>query len=148
MKIETGKTAIIQYRLLNADDGAQIEATSEEHPAVFKFGTGQLIPEFEKNLTGLTADDIFDFTIESANAYGPVDPYAIFDIPLDTFEVDGKIDDKMIRVGNIIPMTDNEGNKHLGRITKIMDHAVTMNFNHPLAGQNLHFIGKILEVKS
>ena len=73
--------------------------------------------------------------------------YAIFDIPLDTFEVDGKVDEKMIQVGNIIPMTDNEGNKHLGKITKVQDKAVTMNFNHPLAGQNLHFIGKIVEVK-
>lgn len=147
MKIESGKTAIIQYKLLNADNGDEIESTTDEHPAKFTFGNRQLIPEFENNLTGLSAGDEFDFVIDANNAYGPVDTYAIFDIPLDTFEVDGKVDEKMIQVGNIIPMTDNEGNKHLGKIIKVQEKAVTMNFNHPLAGQNLHFIGKIVEVK-
>ncbi|MCB2208202.1 MAG: FKBP-type peptidyl-prolyl cis-trans isomerase [Bacteroidetes bacterium] len=147
MKIESGKTAIVQYKLLNADNGDIIESTTDEHPAKFTFGNQQLIPDFEKNLTGLSAGDEFDFVIDVNNAYGPVDTYAIFDIPLDTFEVDGKVDEKMIQVGNIIPMTDNEGNKHLGKIMKVQEKAVTMNFNHPLAGQNLHFIGKIVEVK-
>ena len=147
MKIEAGKTAVVQYELSDADSNKQIEATTKDNPAVFKFGVNQLIPDFEKNLTGLEANDLFDFIIEANDAYGPVDPYAIFDIPLDTFEVEGKIDEKMIQIGNILPMTDNEGNKHLGKITKIMDHAVTMNFNHPLAGKNLRFIGKIIEVK-
>jgi FKBP-type peptidyl-prolyl cis-trans isomerase SlyD len=45
-------------------------------------------------------------------------------------------------------MTDNEGNKHLGKITKVLANAVTLNFNHPLAGQNLRFIGKIIEITS
>lgn len=147
MKIEAGKTATVQYTLKDADSGEEIESTQEENPAIFTFGSQQLIPEFEKNLIGLTTNDTFNFTIEAEKAYGPVDPYAIFDIPLDTFEVEGKIDDKMIQVGNIIPMTDNEGNKHLGKITKVMDAAVTMNFNHPLAGKKLQFIGKVLNVK-
>ncbi|PLW94577.1 MAG: peptidylprolyl isomerase [Marinilabiliales bacterium] len=148
MKIEAGKTAIVKYTLLNAVSGDKIESTSNEHPAKFTFGTHQLIPDFEKNLMGLSAGDEFDFIIDAKNAYGPVDNYAIFDIPLETFEVDGKIDEKMIQVGNIIPMTDNEGNKHLGKITKVLANAVTLNFNHPLAGQNLRFIGKIIEITS
>ncbi len=147
MIIEAGKTATIQYTLSNAESGEKIESTPDKNPAVLKFGAQQLIPEFEKNLMGLKVNDTFDFTIEAKLAYGPVDRYAIFDIPLDTFEVDGKIDDKMIQVGNIIPMTDDDGNKHLGKITKVIDKAVTMNFNHPLAGQDLRFIGKILEIK-
>ena len=148
MKIEAGKTAVVNYELSDADSNSQIETTTKDNPAVFKFGVNQLIPGFEKNLTGLKANDPFDFIIEANDAYGSVDPYAIFDIPLDTFEVEGKIDEKMIQIGNIIPMTDNEGNKHLGKITKILDSAVTMNFNHPLAGMSLRFVGKIIEVKS
>ncbi len=148
MKIEPGKTAIVQYQLLDADNQAEIESASDKKPAVFSFGINTLIPEFEKNLIGLGSGDLFDFIINANNAYGPVDSYAIFDIPLDTFDVDGKTDAKMIQIGNTIPMTDNEGNKHLGKITKVMKDAVTMDFNHPLAGKNLHFTGKILEVKS
>ena len=148
MKIEAGKTAIVQYKLLDADNQAEIESTSDKNPAVFSFGVNKLIPDFEKNLMGLSSGDLFDFIIDANNAYGPVDSYAIFDIPLDTFDVDGKADEKMIQIGNSIPMTDNEGNKHLGKITKVMKNAVTMDFNHPLAGKNLHFTGKVLEVKS
>jgi len=148
MKIEAGKTAIVQYKLLDADNQAEIESTTGKNPAVFSFGAGKLIPEFEKHLMGLGTGDSFDFVIDANNAYGPVDSYAIFDIPLDTFNVDGKADEKMIQIGNSIPMTDNEGNKHLGKITKVMKDAVTMDFNHPLAGKNLHFTGKVLEVKS
>lgn len=148
MKIETGKTAIVQYQLLDADNQTEIESTSDQNPAVFSFGVNKLIPEFEKNLIGLGAGDSFDFIIDANNAYGPVDSYAIFDIPIDTFDVDGKTDPKMIQIGNTIPMTDNDGNKHLGKITKVMKDDVTMDFNHPLAGKNLHFIGKIIEVKS
>ena len=147
MKIEAGKTAVVQYKLLDADNQAEIESTSDKNPAVFSFGVNKLIPEFEKNLISLGTGDSFDFIIDANNAYGPLDSYAIFDIPLDTFHVDGKTDPKMIQIGNSIPMTDNDGNKHLGKITKVMKDTVTMDFNHPLAGKNLHFTGKIIEIK-
>ncbi len=52
----------------------------------------------------------------------------------------------MLQVGNQIPLTDKDGNKHLGLITLIMENAVTMDFNHPLAGVNLRFVGHVIEV--
>ncbi|MCF6342969.1 MAG: FKBP-type peptidyl-prolyl cis-trans isomerase [Bacteroidales bacterium] len=146
MQIGPNKTAKLIYTLTTVQDGKIIEKVSEEKPAAFQFGIGQLLPAFEKNLSGLEATDEFSFILKSEDAYGPGDPYAIFDIPLDTFEVDGKTDEKMLRVGNTIPMTDNDGNKHLGKITKVMAHAVTLDFNHPLAGKDLRFSGKVLEV--
>jgi FKBP-type peptidyl-prolyl cis-trans isomerase SlyD len=52
----------------------------------------------------------------------------------------------MLTIGNKIPMTDNDGNKHVGLITLVMESAVTMDFNHPLAGVDLRFVGEVLEV--
>jgi len=146
MEIAPNKTAKLIYTLTAVEDGKIIEKVKEEKPAAFQFGIGQLLPAFEKNLSGLKAKDEFSFILKAADAYGESDPYAIFDIPIDTFEVEGKTDDKMLQVGNTIPMTDNDGNKHMGRITKIMEQAVTMDFNHPLAGKDLRFSGKVLEV--
>jgi len=146
MEIAPNKTAKLIYTLTAIEDGKIIEKVSEEKPAAFQFGIGQLLPAFEENLNGLKAMDEFSFILKAVDAYGESDPYAIFDIPIDTFEVDGKLDEKMIQVGNTIPMTDNDGNKHMGRITKIMAEAVTMDFNHPLAGKDLRFSGKVLEV--
>ncbi len=146
MKIDKGKSAKLFYTLTALPDEKLIEKVTPGKPVTFTFGNGQLVEGFEKNLYGLKAGDDFDFIIHSKDAYGPVDPYAIFDVPKDTFEVDGKIDEKMLRVGNFIPMTDNYGIKHLGKIIKVLDDAVGFDFNHPLAGKDLRFKGRIVEV--
>lgn len=146
MEIGPNKTAKLIYTLTAVEDGKIIEKVNEEKPAAFQFGIGQLLPTFEENLSGFKANDKFNFILKAEDAYGPSDPYAIFDIPIDTFQVDGKTDDKMLQLGNTIPMTDEDGNKHMGRIIKVMEQAVTMDFNHPLAGKELRFSGKVLEV--
>jgi FKBP-type peptidyl-prolyl cis-trans isomerase SlyD len=146
LKIGPKKTAKVVYTLTNAKSGNIIEKMSEEKPAHFLFGTQQLLPKFEESMSGLSSGDEFDFVILAKDAYGDIDPYAIFDIPLEVFEVDGKIDEQMMQPGNVIPMTDDEGNKHHGEIKKVMKDAVTMDFNHPLAGKNLRFSGMILDV--
>lgn len=146
MEIAAGTKAKITYTLKTEGLG-QIEKISEDKPIEFSFGIMQLLPEFEEKLKGLSPGEHFDITIGFDKAYGPIDPYAIFDIPLDTFEVDGKIDEEMIKMGNVLPMTDNEGNKHMGKIIKILKDAVTLDFNHPLAGENFNFVGKVISVE-
>jgi len=147
MKITPNSIAAISYTLTNFATGEELEKTPADKIMKFKFGVGELLPDFEKNIIGLTNGDKFDFKVLATDAFGPVDPYAIFDIPKDTFEVDGKIDDNMLQVGNQIPLTDKDDNKHLGLITMVMENAVTMDFNHPLAGVDLRFVGEIIEVE-
>ncbi len=146
MLIKSDSIAGISYVLTSAKNGEILEKTPTDRIMKFKFGIGELLPKFEENIIGLGEGDRFDFVISSEDAYGPVDPYAIFDIPIDTFEVDGQVDHEMLQSGNQIPMTDNQGNKHLGLITHVMDKAVTMNFNHPLAGVDLRFTGEVIEI--
>lgn len=146
MKVTLNSIVSIAYKLTDNANNNEIEKTPSDRIMKFKFGINELLPKFEENLIGLKAGDNFDFTVSSNDAYGPIDKYAFFDIPKDTFMVDGKIDDKMLLVGNSIPMTDNQGNKHIGQITLVMEDAITMNFNHPLAGVELRFVGEILEV--
>lgn len=146
MNIGPNKTAKLVYRLVIEGSGIVIEDIKDKEPVEFRFGINQLLPKFEEKLTGLSNGQTFDFVLEAKDAYGPVDPYAIFDIPKDTFEVDGKPDDKMLQVGNFIPMADNDGNKHMGKIIKVLEQVITMDFNHQLAGKNLHFSGKVIEV--
>ena len=146
MKITAGTKVKLIYTL-KTSDGKLIEDIPEDKAVEIPFGAKQLLHEFEEKLNGLQKDDHFDITIKAENAYGKTDAYAIFDIPIDTFAVDGKTDEKMLQVGNTIPMNDNDGNKHMGRITKVMPEAVTMNFNHPLAGKDLRFSGKVIDVK-
>ena len=146
MKITPNSITALSYTLTNSATGEKLEKTPDDKVMKFKFGVGELLPDFEKSIVGLVAGDKFDFKVLAADAFGPVDPYAIFDITKDTFENDGEIDDKMLQVGNQIPLTDKDDNKHLGLITLVMENAVTMDFNHPLAGVDLRFVGEVLEV--
>jgi FKBP-type peptidyl-prolyl cis-trans isomerase SlyD len=63
------------------------------------------------------------------------------------FETDGKIKEEICRVGNEVPMMDSEGNPLNGVINEITDTHVKMDFNHPMAGLDLFFAGKIVDVR-
>lgn len=146
MEIKWNSITGLAYTLTNAANGEELEKTPDDKLMKFKFGVGELMPVFEKNLIGLTNGDKFDFVVKAADGFGPMDPYGIFDIPKDTFEVDGVTDEKMFVVGNQIPMTDTKGNKHVGLVTHVLENALTMNFNHPLAGIDLRFVGEVIDV--
>ncbi len=146
MKISKGCKARVVYVLYNADNNEVIEQVSENNPVVFNFGTGMLLEGFETNLSGLSKGDTFDFVVKAKDAYGPRDSYAVFDLPKDTFAVNGKLDTKLLKIGNRFPMQDNNGNQHEGMIISIHEDTVTMDFNHPLAGIDLRFVGKVIEV--
>jgi len=146
MKIDDGRLAKVVYTLLDDSDNSVIEEIQKDKPVVFRFGIGHLFPVFEQNLKGLKAGDPFDVFIAAENAFGPIDTYAIFDVPKDTFAIDGKVDEGFFLPGKKVSMHDNDGNQHTGRMVKILDDVVTIDFNHPLAGKNLRYQGTIVEV--
>ena len=63
------------------------------------------------------------------------------------FEIDGKIDEEMLQVGNFLPMADNQGHHMQDKIVEIGEETVKMDFNHPLAGMMMHFDGKVADVR-
>lgn len=131
---------------MSVQTGKTMELVPEDKPVTLTLGNNQLLPDFEQKLVHLNTGDSFDFVIGAENAYGSTDPYAVFDLPIDTFQTDGKIDENMLQKGNVIPMTDDDGNKHHGEIIAIGKEYVTLDFNHPLAGHDLRFIGKIIAI--
>lgn len=148
MKIDKNTVATLYYTLTDNDSGEVLQQIMEEKPEEFIFGQGLMIDFFEDSLTGLEEADTFDFIIPLQQAYGPVDPSAIFDLPNSSFaNEDGTFEEGVLQLGNIFPMQDNEGYRHYGKMIKIMDETVTMDFNHPLAGKNLRFEGKITGVR-
>lgn len=145
MKIENNKVVALSYTL--KVDGEEIETVSKDKPMEFIFGTGYLLPKFEQNIEGKKVGDTFDFTLKAEEAYGQADPEAIIDLSKDIFMVDGVIDDSVLFVGSQVPMRDQDGNRLYGTVESIQDTTVTMNFNHPLAGQDLHFSGEVVNVR-
>jgi len=124
-----------------------MEKTTEDRPLRFTFGMGMMLEKFEENLRGLSVSDTFDFIIPAEEAYGTFEEERVVELDKSLFEIDGKIDAENVFVGNLVPMIDNEGRRINGTVLEILDNAIVMDFNHPLAGEALHFKGEVLIVR-
>ena len=148
MKIEKNKFVSLIYELRETNtEGRIIEAIDENKPMNFIYGAGRLLPQFEVNLLALEKGESFNFVLGSDDAYGERREDMIIDVPLSIFEKEGKIDETVCCVGNEVPMTDRDGNRINGIINEITDTAVKMDFNHPMAGTDLCFSGKIMDLR-
>lgn len=128
-------------------EGKVIESLDDKRPLTFIFGTGRLLPDFESNIMLLKKDESFGFALSSENAYGERREDMIIELPISVFEKDGKVDEEICRVGNEVPMVDTEGHPLTGLICEVAESSVRMDFNHPMAGVNLFFSGRILDVR-
>ncbi len=148
MDIGKNKVVTLHYKL-QVDDaqGEMIEETFGSEPLVFLHGVGQMIPEFENQLEGKASGDDFSFRIDHASAYGEFNPNAIVKLPISTFVVNGKLAKELLEVGRRIPMQDQNGNPLNGTVKEVQKDTVVMDFNHPLAGVDLFFSGKIEDVR-
>jgi FKBP-type peptidyl-prolyl cis-trans isomerase SlyD len=150
MKIAPNTVVRVNYHLhANLPDQAKkhVESTDAEQPFVFLFGAGNLIAGFERHLEGLSAGDKFDFSLEASEGYGEQDNDAVITLPIDIFKVDNAIDFDVLKVGNVLPMSDDQGNTMNGKVLSFDTEMVKMDFNHPLAGQTLHFSGEVADVR-
>lgn len=149
MKISPNKFVSLSYDLNVDNDGEKelMEKATPERPLEFIFGTNSMLEAFENNLSGLSEGDAFDFALTPDEAYGEYDDDHVVDLPKNIFEVDGKIDEKILTEGNTIPMMDSNGNRLNGSVVSFDGNVVKMDFNHPLAGETLLFSGKVLTVR-
>jgi FKBP-type peptidyl-prolyl cis-trans isomerase SlyD len=148
MIVSQNKVVSLTYELrLNENQGNVIESVDRESPLTFIFGKGSLLPKFEDNLAGLKPGDSFAFDLKSEDAYGNYDENSIIKIPLTAFQMDGKIDYELVKIGSKIPMQDSEGHRLTGVVKVVDKDTVTMDFNHPLAGNHLYFKGEITDVR-
>ncbi|OFY82331.1 MAG: hypothetical protein A3F72_03415 [Bacteroidetes bacterium RIFCSPLOWO2_12_FULL_35_15] len=148
MIIEKNTVVSVNYLLSLKETGEEVEQTSKENPFVFIFGTGGLLEDFEANLQGKRIGDSFDFFVDHKRGYGVRDEQHLVMIPIDAFlGEDGTFDKENVKVGVTLPMVDNEGNRLYGTVLEISPEHVKMDFNHPLAGKDLHFKGEVLEVR-
>jgi FKBP-type peptidyl-prolyl cis-trans isomerase SlyD len=148
MKISKNKIVEISYQLkLDGFDGELVEEVKKNKPFTFLFGGGLMLESFEAHLFGLEKGDRFHFTLGYDDAYGKVYDENIVKLPKSTFETDGKLDREMIYEGAIIPMKDEKGNEYEGLISRIFDNEVMVDFNHPLAGEDLYFDGQIISIR-
>ena len=145
MKIEPQHVVSLTYDLfVDQEDGSEAlqESATQEQPLTFLYGAGQMLPKFEENLKTLSTGDDYEFRLSAADAYGEYDDEAVANLPLDMFS-----GTEIPEIGSILPLQDNNGNHFQGQIVTVAEDSVIVDLNHPMAGQQLHFKGNILNVR-
>ncbi|MGD9307890.1 MAG: FKBP-type peptidyl-prolyl cis-trans isomerase [Desulfosarcina sp.] len=138
--VQDGDTVRIHFTC-NFDDGSEIASTIDEEPLELTIGEGKLVECFEKSVIGMTEGQKKTVHLQPQQAMGKKNPELISKVPLHL--VSEK--DEEIEVGSRILVKDNYGNDLNAIVTKISDQTVTVDANHPLAGEALTFNIELIE---
>ncbi|MEO6283870.1 MAG: peptidylprolyl isomerase [Dyadobacter sp.] len=150
MKVEKNSVVALIYSLRIPDTEGEtdvVEVVTEEDPMYFIQGISGLPEGFENQIQGLSAGDTFEFVVAPEEGYGEFDEEAIVELPKAVFQMEDVDQEELLQIGNIIPMTNEDGERMHGQVVEIKEDLVIMNFNHPLAGKEMHFSGQILSVR-
>jgi len=141
MKITDNMYVAIEYTL-TLDSGREVDRSQEGRPLGFISGASQIIPGLEKALAGMSVNDDADITVEPEEGYGVVRDDMFQEIPRSQFPGDVEI-----KKGMAFEAQGPRGPFMLV-VSSVNDNdTVTVDLNHPLAGQRLHFSVKVVEVR-
>ncbi|MDE6085378.1 MAG: FKBP-type peptidyl-prolyl cis-trans isomerase [Muribaculaceae bacterium] len=150
-KVEPGKYVEMVYDLYRIDpDGTEtlVHQSDPKDPEKVIFGVTQgMIAPLEKAIEGLEPGQEYDVTVKADEAFGPYDEEQIAELEKYIFEVDGKFDADVIKKGAVVPMMTADGFRINGVVLEVADDKVKMDFNHPLAGKDVRFKGKVQAVR-
>ncbi len=138
-EIQKGSTVKMEYTLTDKD-GKTLDTNKGQEPLTYTHGEGQIIRGLEKALTGLHVGDQKHVVIPPEEAYGPVKPEAIIEIPKE------RIPPESQKVGTHL-MTRNQNGPPIPLLVKeVKEKTVVLDANHPLAGKSLTFDVKIIGI--
>lgn len=140
MEIKSNKVVSINYTLTNAE-GKVLDTSDGRAPLLYIHGKGNIIPGLEKALEGKKEGDKLKVTVAPEEAYGIRDERLVQIIPRSSFEGVEEIEPGMQFQANF------EGHPQIIVITKVEGDNITIDANHPLAGEQLTFDVAITEIR-
>ena len=136
------KSEVLFHFSIKLEDGSAADSTKVHNkPAKLFMGDGSLTENFEKCLLGLKAGESKSFDLEPEDAFGQPNPDNIYYVDRSKIGPAAPAD-----VGSIIAFTQPDGTELPGLVREVAGDSVTIDFNHPLAGQKVTFEVDILEV--
>jgi FKBP-type peptidyl-prolyl cis-trans isomerase SlyD len=139
--ITDGVIAIIHYTLKN-DQGEVLDSSEGGDPLPYLHGASNIVPGLEKELAGLSVGDKKDVDVAPEEGYGVANPAMIQQVPRDAFPEDAEV-----APGVQFLMQGEQGQAIPIWVTAVEDGTVTIDANHPLAGQTLHFSIEVAAVR-
>ncbi len=139
--IQNGAVVSLTYTL-KLQNGEVIDYSEAEEPLEYLHGADNIIPGLEKELTGLQVGAAKDVRVSPAEGYGEYDPE-------DVEVVERKLLPKNMemKLGMVLAIRDDDGNMSEAYVREIAPDSVTLDFNHPLAGQPLFFSVEVVGVR-
>lgn len=134
-------TEITMHFKLEVASGEEIDSTFDDEPASFVVGDGNLLPGFETAIFGLQAGDKKTVIIPPEDGFGQRNPNNIQIMDTELFA------NINLEEGLVLSFGDANNAERPGVVVEFNDNEVTIDFNHPLAGQEIHFSVDVHEVK-
>jgi peptidylprolyl isomerase len=138
---KNGDTVKVHYTG-TLEDGTVFDSSADRNPLQFTVGEGQVIPGFEDGVIGMNPDESKSIKIPSDKAYGPYRDELVITLGRDQFpkDLNFKVDQQI----QLVREDDNQS--FLVLVTDVSESMVTLDANHPLAGQDLMFDIQLIEI--
>ncbi len=138
--VQDGVVVSMDYKL--TVDGEVLDSSDDAGPLQFLVGYGNIIPGLEKEMMGMKIGDSKDVVVAPEDGYGEFDEEAFMDVPRTEFPSDLKIEE-----GAELHITADDGSHQMAFVESFDETTVHLDFNHPLAGAELHFSVKVVGLR-
>jgi len=139
MNVRDGVQVSLEYTL-TLGDGSVVESNVGDDPLTYVHGRGEIVPGLERGMTGMAVGDERDVAVAAEDGYGPVREEAVQEVPLDV------IPDGARHAGAQLEGRTPDGDVFQARVAEIREDTAVVDFNHPLAGEALHFRVRVVAV--
>lgn len=139
MIVSQGKSVSISYTL-TLDKGTVIDSSTEAEPLTYTHGEEMLIAGLEQALEGMRKGESKTVSVQPEDGYGQIVEEAFIQVPLDHLPEDAR------EVGAQLTAVGPEGQELRGSVASLKEQTATIDFNHPLAGEVLHFQVAIVDI--
>ncbi len=139
--VQDGKVVSLAYTLRLAN-GEVVDYSETDDPLEYLHGSENIVPGLERELTGLQVGDTKDVEVAPVDGYGVYDPEDV-----EVLERGMLPKNLPLKLGMVLGITDDDGNLSEAVVREISAKDVTLDFNHPLAGQKLFFSVEVLDVR-
>jgi FKBP-type peptidyl-prolyl cis-trans isomerase 2 len=137
---QKGDTVNVDYTL-TLDDGTVVDSSKGRAPLAFKIGGGQVIPGFDKGVTGMKVGEERTVKVPPEDGYGPYDAKKTGELPRE------KLGKQKVEKGQDLQLRMDTGTPITVKVLDVKDKTVTVDANHPLAGKKLNFKIKLVGVQ-
>lgn len=140
-KAEQGDTVAVHYTG-TLETGDTFDSSRGREPLEFTVGGGQVIPGFDRAVEGLAVGEKREVRLDPDEAYGAPREDLVVAVPKSQFPPEGEPE-----VGQQVQVQIAPGQNRVAQITDIAEEEITLDLNHPLAGQALTFDVELVEIK-